>query len=245
MESFKWSCCLCICKTLSGQKTALEEFFTGTTDSGRSAGGCNFRSILLINVPKRHREKIHVSFVKKLLKSFDFYSVEPSLYRSITDDVEVTNTQAQGRLNHSENSTRVKVSRRTQEVEIYLAVEGSGLAFFLTDLGHICFSGVGNEFGVMWRGKGTKKPEVAYDIVQKHSVMLYTDLNEYNTVGDTKTPLMRSFLLISVLKAVNIITAGQLMNYQSFSTLQFKRLLQNSFRSFHIDLRDTSGEKTF
>ena len=28
----------------------------------------------------------------------------------------------------------VKVSRRTQKVEIYLANEGSGLAFFITDL---------------------------------------------------------------------------------------------------------------
>ena len=33
------------------------------------------------------------------------------------------------------------------------------------------------------------------------------------------------------------------MNYQTFSTLQFRRLLKNFFHSIHIDLRDTSGEK--
>ena len=34
------------------------------------------------------------------------------------------------------------------------------------------------------------------------------------------------------------------MNYQTFSNLQFRPLLKNSFHSFHIDLRDTSGDKT-
>ena len=33
------------------------------------------------------------------------------------------------------------------------------------------------------------------------------------------------------------------MNYQTFSDLQFRRLLKNSFHSIHIDLRYTSGEK--
>ena len=33
------------------------------------------------------------------------------------------------------------------------------------------------------------------------------------------------------------------MNYQTFSNLQFERLLKNFFHSIQIDLRDTSGEK--
>ena len=33
------------------------------------------------------------------------------------------------------------------------------------------------------------------------------------------------------------------MNYQTFSNLQFRPLLKNSFHSIHIDLRDTSGDK--
>ena len=33
------------------------------------------------------------------------------------------------------------------------------------------------------------------------------------------------------------------MKYQTFSILQFRPLLKNSFPSIHIDPRDTSGEK--
>ena len=105
-------------------------------------------------------------FDKKLSKSSEFYYLEPGLYPSITDIVEAMNTLIQERHNHSENCVTVKVSRRTQKVEIYLANEGSGLAFFSTDLGHIFGSNVGNEFGVMLRGKGVHKPEFAYDIVR-------------------------------------------------------------------------------
>ena len=99
-------------------------------------------------------------FDKKLSKSSDFYNLEPGLYLSITDIVEAMNTLIQERHDHSENCVTVRVSRRTQKVEIYLADEGSGLAFFSTDLGHIFGSNVGNEFGVMLRGKGPHKPQI-------------------------------------------------------------------------------------
>ena len=89
------------------------------------------------------------------------------------------------------------MSRRTQKVEIYLGNEASGLAFFSTDLGHIFGSNVGNEFGVMLRGKRPHKLEFAYDIVRIHSLMIYTQLTEYNIVGDTKAPLLRCFPFIS------------------------------------------------
>ena len=80
------------------------------------------------------------------------------------------------RHNHIENCITIKVCRRTQKVEIYLANEGSGLAFFSTDLGHIFRRNVGNEFGVMLREKGPHKPEFAYDIVRIHSLMIHTDM---------------------------------------------------------------------
>ena len=182
-------------------------------------------------------------FDKKLSKSSEFYYLEPGLYPSITDIVEAMNILIQERHNHSENCIKLKVSRRTQKVEIYLANEESGLAFFSTDLGHILGSNVGNEFGVMLRGKGPQKPEFAYDIVRIHSLMMYTDLIEYNIVGDTKAPLVRCFPFISKLKSGDIITTGQYMIYQTFSNLKFRQLLKNSFQSIHINLRDTSDEK--
>ena len=182
-------------------------------------------------------------FEKKFSKSSEFYYLEPGLYPSITDIVEAMNTLIQERHNHSENFVRVKVSRRTQKVEIYLANEGSGLAFFSTVLGHIFGSIDGNEFGVLLRGKGLHKPKFAYDIVRIHSLMIYTDLIECNIVGDTKAPLLRCFPFISQLKSGDIITTGQYMNYQTFSNPQFRPPLKNSFHSIHIDLRDKSDEK--
>ena len=135
------------------------------------------------------------------------------------------------------------MSRRTQEVENYVAKEVSGLAFFSKGLEHIYGSKVGSEFGVMLRGKRPHKPKFAYDIVRIHSLMIYTDLIEYNIVGDTKIPLLRCIPFILKLKAGEITTTGRYMNYQTFNNLQLRPLLKNFFHSIHIDLRDTSGEK--
>ena len=87
------------------------------------------------------------------------------------------------------------------------------------------------------------EPKFAYDIVRIHSLMIYSDLVEYNSVGVTKAPLLQCFPFISQLKGGDIITTGQYMNYQTFSDLQFRPLLKNSLHSIHIDLRDTSGGK--
>ena len=73
--------------------------------------------------------------------------------------------------------------------------------------------------------------------------MIYSDLVEYSIVGDTKASLLRCFPFISKLRGGNIITTGQYMNYQTFSNLQFRPLLKNSFHSIDIDIRETSGEK--
>ena len=105
---------------------------------------------------------------------------------------------------------------------------------------------MGNQFGVLMKRKGHHEPQFAYDIVRIYSLMIYSNLVEYSIVVDTKAPLLRCFPFISKLKGGDIITTGQYMNYQTFSNLQFRQfrpLLENSFHSIHIDLRDTSGEK--
>ena len=152
------------------------------------------------------------------------------------------NTLIQERNNHNETCITVKVSRRSQKVVIILANDSSGLAFCSTDLGHIFGNNVGNQFGVLMKGKGPHEPQFAYDIVRIHSLMIYSDLVEYSIVGDTKAPLLRCFPFISKLKGGDIITTAQYMNYQTFSNLQFRPLLKNSFHSIHIDLRNTSAE---
>ena len=90
-------------------------------------------------------------FDRKHSKLSEICYLEAGLYPSITDIVEAMKTLVQERQNHSENCITVKVSRRTQKVEIYLANERSGLAFFSTDLGHIFRIIVGNELGVLLR----------------------------------------------------------------------------------------------
>ena len=153
------------------------------------------------------------------------------------------NTLIQERNNRNEICITVKVSRRTQKVVIRIAKDTSGLAFCSTDLGHIFGNDVGNEFGVLMIGKGCHASEFAYDIVRIHSLIIYSDLVEYNVVGDTEAPLLRCFPFMSELKGGDIITTGQYMNYLTFSNLQVTPLLKNSFQSMHIDLGDTSGEK--
>ena len=58
-------------------------------------------------------------------------------------------------------------------------------------------------------GKCPHEPTFAYDIVRIHSLVIYTAIVEYNIVGDTKAPLLRSFPFISKLKSGDIITTGQ------------------------------------
>ena len=182
-------------------------------------------------------------FDEKLSKSTSTYNLEPGLYTIITDIVEAMNTLFQQRNNHYETCITVKVSRRTQKIVIMLANDTSGLAFCSTDLSHIFGKNVGNPFWTLMKGKGPHEPQFAYDIVCIHSLMIYSDLIEYNIVGDTKAPLLRYFPFISKLKGGDIITSRQYMNYQTFSNLQFRPLLKNFFHSIHIELRDTSGEK--
>ena len=151
-------------------------------------------------------------------------------------------TIIQERNNHRDTCITIKVSRATQKVKVYLANEESSLAIFSTDLGHIFGGDVRNDLGILMCGKSPHEPKFAYVIVGIHSLMIYTDIVEYNIVGDTEEPLLRCFAFISKLKSGDIITTGQYRNYQTFSNLEFRRLLKNSFHSIHIDLRDTAGE---
>ena len=167
-----------ICATISRQYTELfYKLFTRATECGWSMGGCKFRNILPINVPKCYGRKIYVFWqetfrVIRILLPGTWSLPFHYGYCLSHEHSHSRRAQSQRKL------YRVKVSRRTQKVEVHLANERSGLAFFSTDLGHIFGSNVGREFGVMLRGKRPHKPESAYDIVRIHSLMRYTDLIE-------------------------------------------------------------------
>ena len=144
------------------------------------------------------------------------------------------NTLIQERHIHNENCITVKVSRRTQKVEIHLANEGSSLAFFSMDMGHFFEIFVGNEFGVMLGGKRPHKRELAHKIVHIHSLMMCTEVIEYKIVGHTKASLLRCFLFVSKFKAEDNINTGQYMNYQTFSNLQLRPLIKFFFILFTL-----------
>ena len=139
--------------------------------------------------------------------------------------------------NLSKSCITVKRAQRTQKVEIYLEFEGSHFTFFSTVLGHYFGGNVGKEFGVMLIGKGPHKPEslrncphtLFYDI---HG----PDWGQYR--WRNWGPLLHSFVFISKLKAGDPLTTREYMNYQTFSNLQLKLLLKNSFHSIHIQPRD-------
>ena len=100
-----------------------------------------------ISYPSMYQNKTEGKFKffdKKLSNSPSTYSIEPGLYTSITDIVEVMNTFIQEKNNHNETCITVKVSRRTQKVVIMLANDSSGLAFCSTDFIHIFGNNVGN-----------------------------------------------------------------------------------------------------
>ena len=137
----------------------------------------------------------------------------------------------------------MKVDRRTQKNVFSLVNDESSSVISSIDLGHIFGGDVRNDRGILMLGKGPHKSLFAYDVARIHSLMIYTDIVEYKLVGDTKAPFLRCFPFISKVKSGDVITTGQYMKYQTFSNLEFRRLLKNSFHSVQIDLRDTSGEK--
>ena len=150
---------------------------------------------------------------EKLSETTKAYYLEPGLYSSITDIVKAMNNLIQERNNHGDTCIKIKVSRVTQKVKVYLANEESSLAIFGTDVGHIFGGDVRNDSGILMRGKELHEPTFAHDIVRIHSLKIYTDIVEYNIVEDTKAPLLRCFPFIAKLKSGDIITTGQYMNY--------------------------------
>ena len=174
-------------------------------------------------------------------------NIEPGLYPSIVDIVVAMNNKIRERLGaqvFEYNGIYVSVDKITQKVAVHLPESQSVFIIQSADLSHIFGCDLEqNQTGVIMKGKGPHYPQYSYDIIRIHSLMIYSDIIEYNIVGDTKTPLLRCIPFISKVKSGDIISTGQYMNYQSFTNLQFKKLLKIFFHSIKIELRDSTGEK--
>ena len=177
-------------------------------------------------------------------KPSDYYTIDAGLYPSISDIVNEMNKQIQEREKYEKTPIKLKVNRITQRISLSLPNENSLLVIFSTDLCHVfgCGEAVYG-MGVFMSGAGPHFPKFPYDIVRIHTLMIYSDIVEYNVVGDTKAALLRCIPFISKIKNGDIISTGQYMNYQNFPNLQFKKILKNSFHSIKLELRDSYGEK--
>ena len=122
--------------------------------------------------------------------------------------------------------------------------QNSLLVIFSANLCHVfeCEEAVYG-IGVFMSEAGPHFFKFPYDIVRIHTLMIYSDIVEYNIVGDTKAALLRCIPFISKVKNGDIIATEQNMNYQNFPNLQFKKILKNSFHSKKLELRDSYGEK--
>ena len=74
---------------------------------------------------------------------------------------------------------------------------------------------------VFMSGAGQHFPKSPYDIVRIHILMIYSDIVEYNILGDTKAALLSFIHFISKVKNGDIISTGQNVKYQNFPNLQF------------------------
>ena len=77
-----------------------------------------------------------------------------------------------------------------------------------------------NQTEVIMKGKCPHYPQSSYDIIRIHFLMIYSDIIEYNIVGDTKTLLLRCipFISYNFYRTVN-----------PFTNLEFKKLLKILF----------------
>ena len=72
--------------------------------------------------------------------------------------------------------------------------------------------------------------------------MVYTDVVEYNIIGDTRAPLLRCFPYMKKLGPGHQISSPTYVHYQSFERPQYRKLLKNNFHSIQVELRDAIGQ---
>ena len=158
-------------------------------------------------------------------KPSDCYTLDPGLYPSISDIVNEMNKKIQALEKYEKTPIRLHVNKITQQIPLSLPNENSLLVVFSADLCHVFGCGEAVYWmGVFMSGAGPHFHNFPYDIVRIHTLMIYSDIVEYNIVVDTKAALLRCNPFISKVKNGGIITTGQYMNYQIFPNLQFKKI---------------------
>ena len=162
-------------------------------------------------------------------KPSDYYTFDPGINPSISDIVNEMNRKIQEREKYGKMPIKLHVNKITQRISLSLPNQNSLLVIFSADLCHIfgCEEAVYG-MGVLMSGAGPHFPKIPYELVRIHTLMIYSDIVEYNIVGDEKAALLQCIPFISKVKNGDIISTGQYMYYQIFPNLQFRtKFLKN------------------
>ena len=117
--------------------------------------------------------------------------IDPGLYPSFVDIVLAMNGKVCkpiGAQNFECNEIYVSVAKITQKNVIQIPEAQSVFIIQKIDLSHIYGCDLKqNQTGVVMKGKGPHVPQYSHFIRKVKSVMIYSDIIEYNKLGDTKT----------------------------------------------------------
>ena len=80
--------------------------------------------------------------------------------------------------------------------------------------------------------------DLPFDITGAHTVLLFLDIVEPNSVDDFKCPLLRSFPF----KHYNdeIFKRSRVLSYRSFEHLRFHEVMKSNFHSIQVELRNAA-----
>ena len=82
--------------------------------------------------------------------------------------------------------------------------------------------------------------DLPFDITGTHTILLYLDIVEPNSVGDVKCPLLRSFPF-KHRDNDEIVKRSQVLSHRSFEHLRFHKVIKSNFHSIHVELRNAAG----
>ena len=107
---------------------------------------------------------------------------EAGLYPSIADVVVALNPKVRKRISaqkYEYNGIYLSVDKITQKIAIHLPEDQSVFIIQSADLSHIFDCGLEqNQTWVIYKGKSPQYPPYSYDIIRKHSLVIYIDIIE-------------------------------------------------------------------
>ena len=94
----------------------------------------------------------------------------------------------------------------------------------------------------LYNTKSLATADLPFDITGTHTVLLYLDIVEPNSVGDVKCPLLRSFpFKHREVHNDEIFQRSQVLSYCSFEHFRFHKVIKSNFHSIHVALRNAAG----